>query len=134
MRLSGGSSDFIKIPVRYVTFIFSPFVPWLVRSIWHSVGLIDAFLYLWMFYLLYKYKRIFKFNETAKAILIMILLTILVFSLGVTNVGTAIRHRAKIAPLLIILASGMNKQQLLNYKQQYSEFVKQFKKNNHNYN
>jgi len=127
MRLSGGISDFIKIPVRYVTFIFSPMIPWLVRSIWHTVGLIDAFLYLLLFYLIIKYRKIFRYNETAKAIFIMVLFTALVYSLGVTNVGTAIRHRAKLAPILIVLASGMNKQTLQYYQQQFYEYIQKIK-------
>ncbi len=130
MRLSGGSSDFIKIPVRYATFLFSPLLPWLVRSIWHTVGLIDALLYLLMFYQILKYRKIFKYNETAKAVFIMVLFTALVYSLGVTNVGTAIRHRAKLAPILIILAAGMNKQQLEYYKQKYTTFLKKYIKTN----
>ena len=124
MRLSGSSIDILKIPIRYITFLFSPLIPWLVRSIWHTIGLLDAFLYLYMFYLIFSNRKIFKFNETAKAIFIMILLTALVFSLGVTNVGSAIRHRAKISPLLIVLAAGMNKEQLQIYYQQYLEYKK----------
>ncbi len=115
MRLSGTRSDLMLLPVRYVTFLFSPLFPWLVRSLWHTLGLIDAFLYFWLFFMIFKYRKLLKNNETAKAILIMVLITSLVFSLGVTNVGTATRHRAKIAPLLIIIASGMNKHQLQYY-------------------
>ncbi len=128
MRLSGDGSDIVKIPLRYITFFFAPLFPWLVRSIWHTVGLIDALLYLFMFYRIYKYRKIFKYNDTAKAIFIMLLFTGLAFSLGGTNVGTAIRHRAKLAPLLIILAAGMNKQQLKYYQQQYAEYLKKYKK------
>jgi len=128
MRLSGNNMDLVKIPVRYITFLFSPLIPWLVRSLWHSVGLIDAILYLLMFYVILKNRKIFKFNETAKAVFVMILLTALVFSLGVTNVGTAIRHRAKIAPLLIVLTAGMNKEQLQIYYQQYLEYKKKYLK------
>jgi len=127
MRLSGDGGDLLKIPIRYVTFLFSPLMPWLVRSVWHSVGLIDAVLYFWMLYVIRKHRKIFKFNETAKAIFIMVLLTVLVFSLGVTNVGTAIRHRAKLAPLLIVLAAGMNRQQLLLYQKQFMDYVNRLK-------
>ena len=128
MRLSGTSSDLMLLPVRYVTFLFSPLFPWLVRSLWHTLGLIDAFLYLWLFFVIFKYRKILKYNETAKAILIMVLMTSLVFSLGVTNVGTATRHRAKIAPLLIIIASGMNKQQYQYYLQLLKSMLNKKKK------
>lgn len=126
-RLTGGSSDLLKVPVRYITFFFAPLMPWLVRSVWHSIGLIDAFLYLFMFYYVFKYRRIYKYNDTAKAILFMFLFTALVFSLGGTNVGTAIRHRAKLAPMLILLAAGMNKKELFFYQKQNMGYIKYLK-------
>lgn len=132
MRLSGDNSDIIKIPIRFITFLFSPLIPWLIRSIWHLVGVIDALLYIVMFYLIFRYREIFKYNETAKALFIMALVTIFVFSLGVTNVGTAVRHRAKIAPILIVLAVGMNKKMLNYYRWQLYEYLKQFKKSSKN--
>ena len=127
MRLSGGASDLLKIPVRYVTFLFSPLIPWLVRSIWHTLGLLDALFYFLSFYFIIKYHKIFKYNETAKALFVMVLFTVLVFSLGVTNVGTAIRHRAKLAPLLIVIAIGMNKRQLVYYKLLFQEQINRTK-------
>ncbi|MBT8318068.1 MAG: hypothetical protein HKP59_10630 [Lutibacter sp.] len=103
MRITGGISDLWKIPIRYFAFLFSPLIPFLVKTPTHLIGLIDGFLYLLLFYRMNKNRRIINFNSAAKAILIMSLFLTLVFSLGVTNVGTAIRHRAKIAPMFLIL-------------------------------
>jgi hypothetical protein len=103
MRITGGISDFWKIPIRYIAFLFSPLIPFLVKTPTHLIGLIDGFLYLLLFYRMNINRRIINYNSAAKAILIMSLFLTLVFSLGVTNVGTAIRHRAKIAPMFLIL-------------------------------
>ena len=107
IMLTGGINDFIKIPIRIIAFLFSPLIPFWARSFWHAIGLIDASLYLFMFYTFIRKRKIFKINKTAKALLIMTLFLILVFSLGVANVGTAIRHRAKMAPLLIVIFTGL---------------------------
>jgi hypothetical protein len=103
MTLSGGFNDIWKAPIRYVAFLFSPFIPFLVKSDGHLIGLIDAFLYLFLLNRIFKNRISLKNNSTARGILVISLTLVLVFSLGVTNVGTAIRHRAKIAPLFIIL-------------------------------
>ena len=108
LMLSRGLNDLWKIPLRNITFLFSPLVPFIVSSLWHVIGVLDALLYLFMFYVLYKRRRVFKLNDTAKAIIVMMLFTVFIFSLGVSNVGTAIRHRAKIAPILIVVFSGVN--------------------------
>ncbi|WP_456376719.1 hypothetical protein [Lutibacter sp.] len=103
MLISGGLSEFWKLPIRYIAFLFSPLVPFMVKNPKHIIGLFDGVLYLLLFYNIYKNRRLIKSNSAARGILIMSLFLILVFSLGVSNVGTAIRHRAKIVPMLLIL-------------------------------
>ena len=104
MRIRGGTSELWKIPVRLVAFLFSPAIPFLVRSSGHLIGLIDAVLYLLLFYYIYRDQKYLKKNKAALTIFIITIVLCLVFSLGTSNFGTAIRHRAKMAPLLIILA------------------------------
>lgn len=90
-------------PIRVVYFLFAPF-PWMVRALVDVIGLIDALLYLWLAYLIMlRWKLIFKNN---KLLLITTLLGLIIaaFALGTSNYGTAIRHRAKVAPLIIITA------------------------------
>lgn len=103
MRLSGGISDILIIPIRFITFLFSPLIPFLVKSPGHLLGAIDSLFYLYMFRLLYKNRKLLKFKDEYKIVVNVCLSLALVFSLGVTNVGTAIRHRAKFAPLLLII-------------------------------
>ena len=103
MSIDGGLSDAWKVPIRFTAFLFAPLVPFMVKSVGHAVGLLDALIYLFFFYRMYKNRHFLKSNTTASAILIISLALSLVFSMGVTNVGTGIRHRAKIAPLFILL-------------------------------
>ena len=111
------STEFWKVPIRIVTFIFSPLIPFLVKSPYHLTGLLDSVLYFILFKRIFSYRKLIKRNPAAQAILIMTLVLILVFSLSVSNVGTAIRHRAKFVPLLIILFLPKKvKQNSINYK------------------
>jgi hypothetical protein len=51
--------------------------------------------------------RSVKQNRSALVLLIVMLALYLLFSLGVSNFGTAIRHRAKMSPLLLVIAAGL---------------------------
>ena len=95
MLLNGGLSDAWKVPIRFIAFLFAPILPFMVRSAGHVFGLFDAFIYLFIFYRKYKNRHFLKSNTTTSAILIISLALSLVFSMGVTNIGTGIRHRAK---------------------------------------
>ncbi|MDC0909158.1 hypothetical protein OAQ21_03455 [Flavobacteriales bacterium] len=103
LRISSVSNEFWKIPLRVVAFIYSPLIPFLVKSPYHMLGLVDSVLYLILFKRIFSHRKFIQRIPSAKAVLIMTLGLIFVFSLSVSNVGTAIRHRAKFAPLLIIL-------------------------------
>lgn len=103
MSIDGGLSDAWKVPIRFTAFLFAPLVPFMVKSAGHVIGLLDALIYLFFFYRMYKNRYFLKSNTTASAILIISLVLSMVYSMGVTNVGTGIRHRAKIAPLFILL-------------------------------
>jgi hypothetical protein len=107
MRLSGGLGEAWKIPVRYVTFLFSPLVPFMVRQPGHLLGALDAGLYLLLFLALARNWRAVIQNRPFVVVLVVVLTLFLVYSLGVSNFGTAIRHRAKIVPLLILIAVGL---------------------------
>lgn len=90
-------------PIRIIYFLYAPF-PWMVSQLIDVIGLVDGFLYLWLSYLILSGgKRIF---ENKKLMLIIFLLGLIVaaFALGTSNYGAAIRHRAKVAPFMIIAA------------------------------
>ena len=107
MRVRGGLSDTWKVPIRYVALLFSPLVPFMVKSPGHLLGVIDAALYLFLFSTLYRNWATIKKNRPVVVLLVVMLALFFVYALGVSNFGTAIRHRAKMAPLLLILAAGL---------------------------
>lgn len=107
LRIRGGLSDAWKIPVRFVALIFSPLVPFMVRGPSHILGIVDAGLYFFLFWSLYRNWRTVKNNRPVVVLLVIILALFFVYALGVANFGTAIRHRAKVVPILLILAAGL---------------------------
>lgn len=107
MRVRGGLADAWKVPIRFVAFLFAPIVPFMVRSPGHLLGVIDAALYLFLFWSIYKNWETIKGNRAVIVLLVVMLILFLGYSLGVSNFGTAIRHRAKISPILILLGAGL---------------------------
>ena len=117
LRIRSISTELWKVPIRIVAFIFSPLIPFLVKSPFHLIGLLDSVLYFILFNRIFSNRKLIKRNPAAQSILIMIFALIFVFSLSISNVGTAIRHRAKFVPLLIILFLPKKvKQNSINYK------------------
>lgn len=96
----------IQFPVRMVYFLFAPF-PWMISSPGQILGLLDAFLYLILvFYSIRGLKYLKKYNNPAFwAVTLMLLIIIGTFAWGVSNFGTAVRHRQKIVGLIITVSS-----------------------------
>lgn len=92
-----------QTPIRMIYFLFSPF-PWMMGSIWDLVGIFDALLYLFIFWGIYKSYPLIKQDPAKLSVLFMLIGMILAFAWGVTNFGTAMRHRAKIVSIAICLA------------------------------
>ncbi len=94
----------LQTPVRIVYFFFSPMR---VEQRQDIFGAFDAFLYFSLFILsfLVLLKLWKKNKETCLAFLFTLAIFAIVFSWGVSNYGTAIRHRQKIVFLLIIFSS-----------------------------
>ena len=105
MRIRGGlASEGWKIPIRYLAFLFSPVLPFLVRGAYHLLGALDAALYIGMFAVMVRNWRVMARNRVVLSLLVMGLSLAFVYALGVSNFGTAIRHRAKIVPVFILIA------------------------------
>jgi len=94
----------LVIPIRFLYFVFSPFV-WDVSAPADVFGLIDALILIVLFWNIFKFKRYGQNKDEVKIMTFFLLLTLLATSLGVNNIGAAIRHRAKFIPLIISLAS-----------------------------
>lgn len=91
------------IPARMIYFHFSPF-PWDIRSIRHVLGLLSSLLHIFLFYGLYKSWGEIKRREECMALLLVFGALTFIFAIGVTNTGTAIRHKTKFLSLLVVLA------------------------------
>lgn len=89
-------------PIRLVYFFFSPF-PWMVSGLSDLLGLLDAGLILLLFVAGLRGSR------GKRSALVPLWLVFLVvstaFSLGTSNYGSALRHRGKLIPLLIVPAA-----------------------------
>ena len=93
-----------KIPIRGVYFVFAPF-PWNVTQTRHIIGMLDGLLYMSLaFIILMNIKKIWS-NFTLRIIFIILISYIAIFSIGVGNFGTGIRHRSKFAFIFIFLAA-----------------------------
>ena len=103
------ASEFIyKGPIRSLYFLFSPF-PWDVRQPHHLIGLLDSFLYIYLVFLIFCNRKVI-FEDPVLSILLIILVSyVIVFSVGVGNFGTGIRHRSKFAIMFILLAAPLIK-------------------------
>lgn len=92
----------LQTPIRTVFFLLAPF-PWALRGASDAVGAIDAALYAAVILILLKNRRGFR-DPSARRICWVIVPILCVMAVGTTNWGTAIRHRAKLAPPLVLLA------------------------------
>lgn len=104
-----GNSNSIKniliyTPVRMFFFLGSPFV-WQIRGISDIIALLfNSLFYLYVLYRAFKYVITTSNRFVIVPYIIIILLsTAFVFSWGVTNTGTAIRHRDKMATVYAVL-------------------------------
>ncbi len=53
--------------------------------------------------MLWKKRKFVLKNASAKILIFMLVVYVLVFSLGIGNSGTAMRHRAKMLPIIVVL-------------------------------
>lgn len=99
--------DFILLmPLRLVYFILSP-MPYDVRGIGDLLAiLLDSSFYYYLIYTIVKSRKFLKKNILGifpKIFLILFLLISTGFAFGTENSGTAMRHRSKIFPALVII-------------------------------
>jgi 4-amino-4-deoxy-L-arabinose transferase-like glycosyltransferase len=94
----------VQAPIRIAYFLFTPF-PWQVTEAADLVGLVDGLLYLTMVIIYFRRRRMLMDNKAARAVLLAVTGSIFVLGLFTSNYGTALRHRAKTAPVLICLAA-----------------------------
>lgn len=111
LTVTGPLDMILYSPLRMIYFLFSPF-PWQWSSVTNiAIFFFDAAVYLLLFTLTIRHFRYLKHHPYAAVLLFMLLLFIvnaLIFGLGTGNVGTAIRHRYKLFPMLLIVYTSIH--------------------------
>ena len=92
----------VQLPGRTTLFMFSP-LPWTVRSATQVIGLMDGLIWMLMVMALVKHRRRIWDDPASRLLLIFVILGLMVYALGTTNAGTALRHRTKVIPVLLPL-------------------------------
>lgn len=93
-------------PLSIFYFFFSP-IPFDWRSL-QDIGVfcLDSTIYIWLFYQIYKKSKNVLDNQSKlliRYLLISIISLAFIFSFGTKNSGTAMRHRLKIIPLIVVV-------------------------------
>ena len=94
----------LKIPIRVLYFLFSPF-PWDVVDPIHVIGLVDSFLFLFIVFLVSKGLYRGSLSKEFWIVLSILVFFIVIFSFGVGTFGSSVRHRAKFILGLAVLAA-----------------------------
>jgi hypothetical protein len=90
-------------PLRTAYLLYKPF-PWDVRTRLDMLGLVDALFYLALSVILISQWRRIVENPAACMLVLMLALLVVAYAFGAFNYGAALRHRAKLLPLMLILA------------------------------
>ena len=99
-------SNFIRYtPMRMIMYQFSPFF-WQIRGVSDIIAMVfDSFYYIYLYYC--TIREIINHKNKHRSLIILLfiicLCSVLVFGWGVTNTGTALRHRHKMAALYAVL-------------------------------
>jgi len=103
LLIKGELIDLARIPVRMIAFLFAPLIPFLVRTTKHALGLVDGLLYFFCLASLIKnFSRVYRI-KLRKALVLITLAGLFVYSMGSSNFGTNIRHRTKFLPIIVVL-------------------------------
>ena len=99
---------FLFLPLFMFYFLYSP-TPEMIRGVLDiATFILNSSIYIYFtiygFYLYTKIKRrlLYREKKIIKALFISLISTIMVFSIGTRNAGTAMRHRDKILPALVV--------------------------------
>lgn len=103
MFYNGSIIEIWKVPIRMIAILLAPLLPFMVKSPRHLIGVFDACFYFFLIYRIYKNSSrlnlfIYKF------VMVFLLIFSLTFSFSGSNFGTNIRHRAKLLPIIAVLA------------------------------
>lgn len=95
-------------PVKAFYFLTSPLPMNWRGSIDIFTFVFDSMLYFWVVFYFLKNRKIFRAKKPLITGIILIIIGVaLIFGAGVSNAGTAVRHRQKILPVFLVLAAVM---------------------------
>lgn len=94
----------IQSPVRVVYFLFAPF-PWMISGVRDVIGFADGLLFMVLSWTLLRGREVLRRNPTALLVVALLTAMTFTFALGVSNYGTAFRHRSKMLPMLVAVAA-----------------------------
>ncbi len=101
----------LNVPKVLFPFLFKPYPTQLFTWRYPLHYIHSALMYFFIFLLIIKFKSIIN-NKILKYLLILILVNLIVFAFGTSNINAAIRHNHKFIPLIIVLLS----EQIYNFK------------------
>jgi len=113
-------------PIKGFYFIASP-----LPINWRNLGdiltfLFDSVLYLGAFIYFIKNRKIFGDRKAlAIGLIVMIIGAVMIFGIGVSNAGTALRHRQKLVPVFFVLLAVMSDGKF-GYKSEVNELSRRF--------
>lgn len=90
--------------IRIFYFLFSPFF-WDIKKISHLLGFFDGLLFLILVYLIFKNRKVIWNDPALKMILLILFIYFIMFGIGVSNFGAALRHRSKFVIEMVLLAA-----------------------------
>jgi len=89
---------------KFFYFLFAPF-PWDISKFKHLLGMLDGVCYIMLAIAIFGHRKYIISNQKAFILLIFVIFLVLIFSIAVGNFGQGLRHRSKLLPIIIILAS-----------------------------
>lgn len=92
-----------QLPIRIIYFLFAPF-PWMASSLVDLIGIADVAFYIVLIIRAWKRHNNRFYARRVLPLTLMFLVLLAIFAIGSSNYGTALRHRVKIVPMLIIWA------------------------------
>ncbi|WP_373331804.1 hypothetical protein P6F15_07860 [Thiopseudomonas alkaliphila] len=93
-----------QTPIRALFFLTKPFI-WDIRAFGHAIAFVDALIWIFILFTIYKNRKAIYANPAALAILSCCVIAVFVFAYGTSNYGTAIRHRTKFYVEMLVLAA-----------------------------
>jgi len=114
---------FYKGFFRVFYFLFSPFI-WDVKGFTHLIGMLDGFLYLILFYFIFRNRKNIWKNPALRIILLILAAYLFAYGIGVSNFGSGIRHRSKFAIEIILLAGPFLPKFLFSNKNKLRKYLK----------